>query len=158
MSYHLHFRAVPEGDVRDDLAWLESFMSAAWDDHPAEYRAGLATSIEKDFGLVDQLYATAGCVDRELPVYGGRPVEYPDGDRPPFLVLPPDQVRSAADFLAGASFEALWETAGDKIRAVFAGWDEAVVKEILLGHHRDLCAFYRRTASAGHAVVKAAWF
>ncbi|UKY50764.1 DUF1877 family protein [Streptomyces inhibens] len=167
MSYHLHFRAVPEAEIRDDYTWLEEFMCDAWDDLPAECAAGIADAIEKDFSLVNTLYAAAATLDEtengsggseswQLPIFGGRPVYHPDHSQPPLLILTPAETRTAADFLIAAPFDTLWEAAGAKIRAPFGNWDEAEVKAIFVSHHTNLRDFYRQTASAGQAVIKMA--
>ncbi|MEU3916747.1 DUF1877 family protein [Streptomyces sp. NPDC029004] len=167
MSFHMHLRAIRETEIQDDYSWLGDFMEAAWSDHwEAERDAGIAHAIEKDFGPVHELHlAAAALVDGavesrecELPVYGGRPVYHPSHDQPPFVLLTAAEVREASDFLTTASFDALWEAAGAKIAAPYRGWDEAEVKDIFLGHHAGLGAFYGRAASTGHAVIKAFWY
>jgi hypothetical protein len=168
VSFHLHLRAVAESEIQDDHTWLAAFMSAAWDNHPAEHAAGIATSIEKVFSLVNDVYAAADVLDAgadkpwTLPIYGGRPVPHSDDtdpSNPPLMLLEPPGVKRAADFLATVSFDELWNVAGAKMHGrVFRGWDEAEVRKIFLDYHRDLQAFYGRAASAGYAVVKVAWY
>jgi hypothetical protein len=162
----MHLRAVQESEVRHDHAWLEEFMGAAWDwdVHQAEYQAGIAEHIEKDFGSVHELYGAAGRLPEgqggmwELPVFGGHLVHHPASDRPPFVHLDPAATRQASAFLTGVSFDALWESAGPRLRAAFGpGWAEEDVRSIHVGHHTDLRAFYDRAATAGKAVVKAFW-
>ncbi|MFG2287410.1 DUF1877 family protein [Streptomyces sp. NPDC048595] len=164
MSIHLHLRAVAESEIRDDHTWLAAFMSEAWDNHPDEYAAGIADSINKVFGSVNDLYVAADALDTdvakpwELPIYGGRPVPHrtdADPSNPPLMILEPPGVRQAAEFLATVSFDELWNVAGAEL--VWSGWDEAQVRQEFLDHHRDLQGFYGRAASAGHAVVKAVW-
>ncbi|MER8045638.1 DUF1877 family protein [Streptomyces sp. NPDC094032] len=159
---HMHLRAATTAEILDDHAWLEAFMATAWEHHEVEYAAGVADSIEKDFGLVHALYEASGDAAGWLPVFGGRQPAGAPADHlphPPLLLLEPAEVRTAAAFLADVSFDALWEAAGAKILASFGpGWAEALVLEILGGHHRDLRAFYGRAAAAGHTVVKAGWF
>ncbi|MEU6063160.1 MULTISPECIES: DUF1877 family protein [Streptomyces] len=164
MSIHLHLRAVAESEIRDDHTWLAAFMSEAWDNHPDEYAAGIADSIEKVFNSVNDLYAAADVLHADvdkpwaLPIYGGRPVAHSadaDPSNPPLMILEPPGVSQAADFLATVSFDELWGIAGAK----FGGWigEEAQVRQEFLDIHRDLQGFYGRAASAGHAVVKAVW-
>lgn len=164
MSIHLHLRAVAESEIQDDHTWLTAFMSEAWDNHPAEYAAGIADSINKLWGTVDDLYAAADVLDTDadkpwtLPIYGGRPVLHSadaDPSDPPMMLLEPPGVSQAAVFLATVSFDRLWNVAGAKI--VWPGWDEAQVRQEFLGYHRGLQGFYGRAASAGHAVVKVVW-
>ncbi|MFD9093258.1 hypothetical protein [Streptomyces collinus] len=82
MSIHMHLRAVAESEIRDDHTWLAAFMWRAWENHPDEYAAGIAESIDKVWGSVNDLYAAADVLDAdaddswELPIYGGRPVAH----------------------------------------------------------------------------------
>lgn len=164
MSLHLHLRAVAESEIRDDHTWLAAFMATAWENHPHEYAAGIAGSIDKVWSSVNELYAAAGVLEADaeepwtLPIYGGRPVAHSadaDPADPPLMILEPLGVSQAADFLARVSFDELWSVAGAKLR----GWgsDDAQARQEFLGHHRDLRGFYGRAAAAGHAVVKAVW-
>ncbi|WP_190016712.1 DUF1877 family protein [Streptomyces lucensis] len=164
MSIHMHMRAVAESEIRDDHTWLAAFMGEAWENHPAEYAAGIAVSIDRVWGAVNDLYAAADVRDAdvakpwELPIYGGRPVAHSadaDPSNPPLAILEPPGVSQAAAFLAQSSFDELWNVAGAKL--VWSGWDEAEVRQEFLDHHRLLQGFYARAASAGHAVVRAVW-
>ncbi|MFG2123786.1 DUF1877 family protein [Streptomyces sp. NPDC048710] len=167
MSFHMHLRAVRSSEVRLDYAWLEEFMGAAWDwdVHRAEFAAGIAESIEKDFGSVHRLYEAGSGLSEgregtwELPVFGGDIVYHRDEEQPPFVHLSPDMVRQASAFLSEVSFDALWESAGPKLHRAFGpDWAEEDVRDIYIRHHADLRAFYQRTAMAGDAVVKAFWY
>ncbi|MEU7697498.1 DUF1877 family protein [Streptomyces sp. NPDC039028] len=160
MSIYLHFRAVTESEIRHDHTWLAAFMAEAWENDDAEYAAGIAHSINKGWGAVNDLYAAAGylCTDPDepwtLPIYGGRPVPHSAGadhSDVPLMVLEPSGVSQASRFLTTVSFDELWSA----VRPTFAalGWS----REEHLGHHRDLQEFYGQAASAGHAVVKAVW-
>ncbi|WP_030796893.1 DUF1877 family protein [Streptomyces sp. NRRL S-337] len=164
MSIHLHLRAVAEAEIRDDHTWLAAFMWKAWENHPDEYAAGIADSIDKVWSSVNDLYAAAEVLDADadepwtLPIYGGRPVAHSmdaDLSNPPLMILEPPGVSQAADFLARVSFDELWNIA----RAKLAGWgrDEAEARQEFLDHHRDLQGFYARAAAADHGVVKAVW-
>ncbi|QIY99178.1 DUF1877 family protein [Streptomyces sp. S1D4-11] len=164
MSIHLHLRAVAESEIRDDHTWLAAFMSEAWDNHPDEYAAGIADSIEKVFNSVNDLYSAADVLDAgadkpwTLPIYGGRPVAHSADaapSNPPLMILEPPGVSQAADFLATVSFDELWNVAGAKLGG--RGREVAQARQEFLDHHRDLQGFYGRAASAGHAVVKAVW-
>ncbi|WP_031524586.1 DUF1877 family protein [Streptomyces sp. NRRL F-5123] len=164
MSIHLHFRAVVESEIQDDHTWLAAFMSEAWDNHPDEYAAGIATSINKAYDSVNDLYAVADLLDTDagkpwaFPIYGGRPVPHAadaDPSDPPMMLLEPPEASQAADFLATVSFDDLWNAAGAKL--IRPGWDPAQVRQEFLDYHSDLRRFYGRAASAGHAVVKALW-
>ncbi|TXS56564.1 DUF1877 family protein [Streptomyces sp. t39] len=161
MSYHMHLRAVPAEEVPQDFEGLTTFMGTAWDALAEERAAGIATAVEKDFGLIDDFYATAaGGPDTAggaygLIVFGGEVVRHPEEERPPFAVLSPEGTTDAAAFLDGIAFDAFWDGAGTTFRAPFARWEEADVKKIFELHHRDLRAFYRGAADRRHAVVKA---
>ncbi|MFF4011352.1 DUF1877 family protein [Streptomyces sp. NPDC001717] len=164
MSIHMHMRAVAESEIRDDHTWLAAFMSEAWGNHPDEYAAGIAESIDKVWDSVNGLYAAAGVLDAdaddswELPIYGGRPVAHGVGadlSHPPLGILEPPGVSRAAGFLARVSFDELWNVAGAKL--VWSGCDEAQVRQEFLDCHTGLQGFYGRAAAAGHAVVRAVW-
>jgi hypothetical protein len=164
VSIHLHFRAVAESEIRDDHTWLAAFMSEAWHNHPDEYAAGIADSIDKVFNSVNDLYATADVFDADpdkpwtLPIYGGRPVAHradADPSNPPLMILEPPGVSQAAEFLVTVSFDELWNVTGTKLGGRVR--EEAQARQEFLDHHRDLQGFYGRAASVGHAVVKAVW-
>jgi hypothetical protein len=55
VSFHLHLRATPIGEVQEDFASLSRFMRASWEAHAEEFAAGIADSICKDFGPVNEL-------------------------------------------------------------------------------------------------------
>ncbi|MBL1107426.1 DUF1877 family protein [Streptomyces sp. 5-8] len=164
MSIHMHMRAVAESEIRDDHTWLAAFMWEAWENHAAEYAAGVAVSIDKVWGAVNDLYAAAEVLDADaakpwkLPIYGGRPVAHSgdaDPSNPPMGILEPPEVSQAAGFLGRVSFDELWNVASAKL--VWSGRDEAQVRLEFLDHHRPLQEFYGRAAAAGHAVVRAVW-
>lgn len=86
---------------------------------------------------------------------GGRSVSPPGPDRPPFLLLTAAQVGRVAGFLETADFDALWERARDRIVPRYGGPDmEQQTRGIFAAAHRDLTAFYTRTARQREAVVK----
>jgi hypothetical protein len=160
VSIHLHLRAVAESEIRDDHTWLAAFMWEAWENYPDEYAAGVADSIDKVWGSVNDLYGAADVLVADadepwaLPIYGGRPVAHSadaDTSNPPMMILEPPGVSQAAGFLASVSFDELWNVAGSKL----GGYAQA--RQEFLDHHRDLKRFYGRAAAAGHLVVKAVW-
>ncbi len=141
-------------------------MSEAWNNHPDEYAAGIAYSIDKVWNSVNDLYAAADLFDADagkpwtLPIYGGRPVAHgvdADPTNPPLMVLEPTGVSQAAVFLAAVSFDALWNVAGSKIGGFGEGKGEGQARQEFFEHHGHLRRFYGRAASAGQAVVKAVW-
>ncbi|MFJ7063866.1 DUF1877 family protein [Streptomyces sp. NPDC101115] len=159
---HLHLRAAAETDIRDDHAWLTTFMGVAWDHHEVEYAAGIADSIEKDHHLLHEVYAESPDADAWLPVFGGRQPADPPAEglpHPALMLMDPAEVGRAAAFLAAVPFDDLWSRAGERIvHSPGPGWSADLVRGIFLGHHQDLRAFYARAAAAGHVVVKAGWF
>lgn len=164
MTVHMHLRAVPEGEVRADATWLETFMRDAWYAHEVESAAGVSTAIEH-FGTVSRLHLAASRLDggpgadaAELPVYGGRVVNAREAHGLPFVLLGAEEVRGAATFLDGADFDALWGVAGAELAASWDGADEAAAERCIRDRHLRLRGFYRRAAAAGHEVVKAFHF
>ncbi|MFE1548188.1 DUF1877 family protein [Streptomyces sp. NPDC058718] len=148
-----------ESEIQDDHTWLAAFMSQAWANDD-EYAAGIAHSINKSWGAVNDFYAAADalCTDADeswsLPIYGGRPVPHSadaDPSDPPLMLLEPAGVSQAAQFLTTVSFDELWNVVGARFSDL--GW----ARQEYLEHHRDLEEFYGQAASAGHAVVKAVW-
>ncbi|MEU8577067.1 DUF1877 family protein [Streptomyces asoensis] len=164
MSIHMHMRAVAESEIRDDHTWLTAFMYEAWENHPAEYAAGIAESIAKVFDSVNDLYAASETLDPDvgelwlLPIYGGRPAAHSAGadtSDPPLMILEPHEVSRTADFLARVSFDELWNAAGARLGG--QGQDGEEMRQELLDHHSELREFYARAAAAGHAVVRVVW-
>jgi hypothetical protein len=140
-------------------------MWASWEAYAEEFAAGIAESIEKDFGPVDRLYTMAADhgeaagVPNTLPIYGGHLVHNAACDDPPFVILDPAEVQKTAEFLQTVSFDELWRTAAAaELARPYLGEDETTVKDIFLGRHDRLRTFYGRAALAGHAVVKAFWY
>ncbi|MFD7321784.1 DUF1877 family protein [Streptomyces sp. NPDC059875] len=156
----MHLRATAEHEIQDDHAWLTDYMRAAWENLEAEYAAGIAESIEKDFGPLHDLYRAGATPAHELPVYGGRIIHDPANQQPPFAILTPPEVTTAADLLTDAAFDTLWDVAGPALTAPYALWDEpeAAAMATYLTHHTALRAFYNRAAHAQHSVVKAFWY
>lgn len=173
MSFHLHLRAVPADGLPATYQELADLMWAAWEDHATEYAAGVAESVEKSFGHLDDLYTegAAGDVRSRLAVFGGRVVAAPDRTQPPITVLDPVQVGEVAQFLRTVSFDALWQMAVERA-APYAGPPTDGVpypggtalcpaydpRSDFLAHHQGLAAFYDRAALRDRAVVKALWF
>ncbi|MEV4939296.1 DUF1877 family protein [Streptomyces zaomyceticus] len=160
MSIYLHFRAVAESEIRDDHTWLVAFMSEAWENADAEYAAGIAHSINKDWAAVNDIYAAADALGTDVdepwnvPIYGGRPLSHSadaDPSDPPMMLLEPLGVSQAARFLTTVNFDELWNVVDARFSAL------GRTKQEYLEHHRDLKEFYGQAASAGHAVVKAIW-
>ncbi|MEU4714304.1 DUF1877 family protein [Micromonospora purpureochromogenes] len=158
MSFHMHLRATASDEVPEDFSSLLDFMWAAWEAHPEEYAAGIADSIEKDFGHVHEIYTMradqgdAANAASTLPIFGGRHIHSPTKDQPPFVILNPAEVRGVAEFLRTVSFDERWQIAG-----AYNGWEDEN-RNTFLGYHNDLRTFYERATRAGHAVIKAFWY
>ncbi|MEV6654951.1 DUF1877 family protein [Streptomyces sp. NPDC051219] len=161
MSIHMHFRAVPIEEIQEDFGWLTEFMLAAWDKHSEEYASGISTSIEP-FSHVNDLFTNGSDGGEDpgerstLPIYGGRHIEDPNHVDLGFLILDPNQVHAAAEFLQTA-FDSLWKAAGAQLYGRINGWNDAQMKNFYLPYYLDLQAFYQRAASAGHAMIKVVW-
>lgn len=164
MSFHTHLRATGAGEVPEDFASLSDFMWDSWDLAAEGFAAGISMSIQKDFNAVDSLYTGVTChskgasLPNTLPIYGGRLISNAAKDQPPFVILDPPQVREAAEFLETVSFDGLWQAAPPEVTRPYQGWDEAEVKNIFIGYHDKLRAFYKRATLAEQAVIKAFYF
>ncbi|MFB7946717.1 DUF1877 family protein [Kitasatospora phosalacinea] len=160
MSYDQQFSAVPPDELVLDPEWLADFVWAARERWPEEDAAEIAYFIEKDHGFHARFYTDGVSVPedeadvRTLPVFGGTVVFRENGEAP-FVVMAPESVRRAADYLAGVDFDALWAVVGEKVRVIH--WDAAEDRAYRLYLHEGLTEFYGRAAAAGHAVVKAFW-
>jgi hypothetical protein len=161
----MHLRATATNEVPEDFSSLLDFMSTAWEAHQEEYAAGVAHSIEKDFGYVHELYNMG--VDQgdgtntanNLPIFGGQHIHSPAKDQPPFVILDAAEVRRTEDFRRTLSFDDRWRNPGTNLSTPYIGWeDENAARNIYLGHHNALRAFYQRAARAGDAVIKAFWY
>jgi len=165
VSFHIHLRATATNEVPGDFSSLLGFMSTAWEAYREEYVAGVAHSIDKDFGHVHELY-TMGMdlgdgtnTANHLPIFGGRHVHSPAKDQPPFVILAPAEVRRTADFLRALSFDERWRIAGTHLSTPYIGWDdENAARNVYLGRHDALRTFYQGAARAGDAVIKAFWY
>lgn len=161
----MHLRATTPNEVPGDFSSLLDFMSIAWEAHQEEHQAGIADSIDKDFGHVHELY-TMGLdhgddtnPTNNLPIFGGRLIHSQTEDQPPFVILDPADVRRTADFLRTLSFDERWHIARTKLSKPYIGWeDENLARSIYLGHHNDLRTFYEQAARAEDAVIKAFWY
>ncbi|MFI9154817.1 DUF1877 family protein [Streptomyces sp. NPDC053367] len=160
MGYHLHLIAVPEAELREDGVWLAELFAASWDAWSGGEKSpdAVETVIEKDFFTLDHLLCGAEKHDigpwlpASLLIFGGRPVyhpKYPD----PYVLLTPEEVRVAADFIRRTAFEELWAVSGVELAASW-GRPRAEVAEMLAGHYADLRDTYGRAAAEGRVVAK----
>ncbi|SIN45034.1 DUF1877 family protein [Micromonospora cremea] len=163
MSFHMHLRATTSKEAPQDFSSLLDFMWTAWEEHQQEYTAGIADSIEKDFGHVHELYTMGAdqgdATNAALPIFGGRHIHSPTKDEPPFVILNPAEVRGVAEFLRTVSFDERWQIVGTELSKPYIGWeDKNAARNVFLGYHNDLRTFYGRAALAGHSVIKAFWY
>ncbi|MED7825944.1 DUF1877 family protein [Streptomyces chiangmaiensis] len=162
MSTYLHLRAVPPPALRNSATWLQRLFED--DRDGVRGRVGRHREKVLDKGYLEQelLYAGARLHRAEDPprtqvVLGGQPVFPPDRNKPPFLLLTAAQANRVAAFLASAGFETLWRPARGQLLPRHGGRAaEPETRGAFAAAHRDLTAFYVRTAECGDAVVK--WF
>ncbi|MEU7054704.1 DUF1877 family protein [Streptomyces sp. NPDC046197] len=160
MTEYLRLQAVPPPALRNSATWLERLFES--DSETVRCRVGRHREEVLDKRYLDQerIYAGAashgaGDWPRTLVVLGGRPVLRADRQKSPLLVLTAAQARRVAGFLATADFDTLWDFARDALLPRYGGvsaeprtWGEFAAA------HRELKAFYARTAESGDAVVK----
>ncbi|MEU6771766.1 DUF1877 family protein [Streptomyces sp. NPDC046759] len=160
MSAQLHLRAIPSPALRNSAAWLERQFEDDVEAHRG--RSGRHCEEVLDERYADQAHIYAGACrphaeDRPQAqvVLGGRPVRRPDPDQPPFLVLTAAQARRVAVFLTTADFDTLWFLARGALLPRYGGLSgEPEARRAFAAGHRELTAFYVRTAECGEAVVK----
>ncbi|MFI7011440.1 DUF1877 family protein [Streptomyces sp. NPDC050145] len=153
MGYHMHLKAITVEQPPADFEGLAKLFADAYDrGFPTDEIEDL---IHKDFFQVDELCkAAAPDGAGELVVFGGEPVYPPEGSpEPPLVVLDPEGVRAAAEFLASCSFERIWE-AGGTVIAKNWGWPEDEVRSIFASHVDGLRDTYGRAAALGLAMAK----
>ncbi|MFF5023849.1 DUF1877 family protein [Streptomyces collinus] len=160
MSTYLHLRAVPPPALRNSVTWWERLFH---DDLRTVCRGtGRHRAEVRDRRRPDQEVLYTGATPHPTPagpecqaVLGGLPVLHPDPHRQPFLVLTAAQVHQVSDFLEAADFGALWGSARDELLPRYGGADaEPEARGACAAAHRELTAFYTRTAGHGEAVVK----
>ncbi|MFF3329253.1 DUF1877 family protein [Streptomyces sp. NPDC002888] len=160
MSMYFHLRAVPPPALRNSAPWLQRLFEDDWG--TVRERVGRHREEVLDKGYLDHELLYAGAPPDHVPdgprshvVLGGRSVLHPDRQLPPFLMLTAAQVARAAAFLTSADFEELWRAARPALVPRYGGTDtEDQTHGLFEGAHRDLTAFYARTAHYGDAVVK----
>ncbi|MFC9926909.1 DUF1877 family protein [Streptomyces sp. NPDC127190] len=163
MTAYLRLRAVPPPALRNSATWIERLFEGG--SEAVRHRTLRHREEVLDERYLDQERLYAGTVPRpatavaERPqaqvVLGGRPLYRTDPGKPPFLVLTAAQTRRVAAFLATADFDALWLFARDALLPRYGGASgESETWGAFAAGHRELTAFYTRTAEAGDAVVK----
>ncbi|WP_327359158.1 DUF1877 family protein [Streptomyces sp. NBC_01304] len=160
---YFHLRAVPPGELRGDVPWFEGLFADDWDavrERCAEHREVV---LDKRYVSVDELYTgTRGRPGtgefRDLPVLGaGQVIPREDERMPPFVVLGPELVARATEFLVGADFAELWRARLEDHTAWHGAPEPeaaAAWRDDLAQAHRELTEFYVRAAEAGDVVVK----
>lgn len=148
MSAYLRLRAVPSPALRNSAIWLERLFESdtetvrRYRDQERIYVGALPCPLARDR-------------PRAQVVLGGRPVFRADRPGPPLLVLTAAQARRVAGFLVTADFDALWDCARDELLPRYGGVAaEPEAWGAFAAAHRELRAFYARTAERGDAVVK----
>ncbi|WP_333777924.1 DUF1877 family protein [Streptomyces sp. IBSBF 3136] len=160
MTTYLHLRAVPPPALRNSVTWLERLFHD--DLRTVCRRTGRHRADVRDGCRPDQEVLYSGALGRPTRtgprsqvVLGGRPVLHPDPRRQPFLVLTAAQVHQVSDFLETADFGALWGSARHELLPRYGGATaEPEARGAFAAAHRELTAFYARTAGHGEAVVK----
>ncbi|MFI1567011.1 DUF1877 family protein [Streptomyces sp. NPDC020490] len=157
---YFHLRAVPPPALRNSAAWMRRLFEDDWD--TVRERIGRHREEVLDGTYLDHDLLYAGAPPHHAPggpradvVLGGRPLPQPGTGRPPFLLLTAAQAARVATFLRSADFEGLWQLARDALLPAHGGpAAEEELHAVLAVAHRDLTAFYGRTARHGDAVVK----
>ncbi|MEU0966411.1 DUF1877 domain-containing protein [Streptomyces sp. NPDC005917] len=155
MSAYLRLRAVPPPALRNSATWIERLF----EDGPEAVRHREEVLGER---YLDQERIYAGVCPRDAEnrpgtqvVLGGRPAFRRAPRQPLFLVLTAGQARRVAEFLTTADFDALWFFARDELLPRYGGViAETETWGAFAAEHRELTAFYTRTAECGQAVVK----
>jgi hypothetical protein len=160
MSMYFHLRAVPPSALRNSATWFQRLFEDDWDTVRERIGRHREEVLDKLYGDVELLYC--GIPPNHAPegprtqvVLGGGPVFPTDPTLPPFLLLTASQVDGVAEFLKSADFDGLWRHARTRLLRPYDASDaEREVRGLFAATHRDLTAFYTRTAEYGDAVVK----
>jgi hypothetical protein len=160
MNLYFHLRAVPPSALRNSANWLQRLFEDDWDTVRRRIDRNREEFLDRHHPDHDLLYAGAPphrtesgpCAD---VVLGGSPVPHPDPDQPPFLLLSAARTAQVAGFLTAADLGELWHRARDELLPRYGGpTAEDQTRALFESTHRDLTAFYSRTAEYGDAVVK----
>ncbi|MBC9729124.1 DUF1877 family protein [Streptomyces sp. TRM68367] len=161
MTPYFHLRAVPPSALRNSTTWLHRLFQDDWTTVRERIGRHREEVLDPGYLRYELLYTGGPCPhpagqDTGADVVrGGRPVDPPDPDEPPFLLLTAAQVTQVAAFLTSADFDSLWRRARDEVLPQYGGEDaEPEARGVFAATHRDLTAFYAQTAHYGDAVVK----
>jgi hypothetical protein len=160
MSMYFPLRAVRPAELRDDVHRLETLFRD--DRDTVRARIGRHREEMLDHRYLDHELLYAGAPPHPAQdgprvdvVLGGRPVFHSAQGMPPFLLLTPERVARVAGYLQRANFTALWRQARDDLLPRYGGpAAEPAARGAFARAHRNLTAFYTRTAERGDAVVK----
>lgn len=160
MSMYFHLRAVPPSALRNSATWFRRLFEDDWDTVRERIGRHREEVLDKLYGDVELLYCgippnhtSEG--PRTQVVLGGRRVFHSDPALPPFLLLTASQVTRVAAFLESADFDDLWRDTRMRLLRPYDTSDvEPEARGLFAATHRDLTAFYTRTAEYGDAVVK----
>ncbi|MFF4251275.1 DUF1877 family protein [Streptomyces sp. NPDC001663] len=149
MSLYFHLRAVPPSALRNSANWLQRLFEDDWD----TVRRRIDRHREE---MLDHHYLDhAVLYPQSDVVLGGHEVPHPDPEKPPFLLLTAAQTSRVAAFLESTDINTLWHEARDDLLPRYGGKEtEQQTHGLFASTHRDLKAFYTRTAEYGDAVVK----
>jgi hypothetical protein len=160
MSLYFHLRAVPPSALRNSANWLQRLFEDDWDTVRRRIDRHREEILDHRYTDHDVLYTGAPPHrTKQGPqahvVLGGCPIPHHDPEEPPFLLLTAAQATQVAAFLASADIEVLWRLARDELLPHYGGTEaEQETRSLFAATHRDLTAFYTRTAEYGDAVVK----
>jgi hypothetical protein len=160
MNVYFHLRAVPPAALRNSVTWLRRLFEDDWDTVRQRLDRHREELLDRRYLDHELLYTGAPPHEaqdgpRTHVVLGGRRAFPPDRDEPPFFLLTAAQVTRVATFLTSADFDALWRPARDDLLPRYGGKAaEPQARCVFESAHRDLTAFYKRTAEYGDAVVK----
>ncbi|MFH0516784.1 DUF1877 family protein [Streptomyces sp. M41] len=157
---YFHLRAVPPSALRNSATWFQRLFDDDWDAVRERIGRHREEVLDKQYGEVELFYS--GLPPNHAPegprthvVLGGRPVFHADPSLPPFLLLTASQVTGVAAYLEAADFNDLWRHARAELLRPYRVSDaEPQVRGLYAATHRDLTAFYTRSADHGDAVVK----
>ncbi|MCF3133931.1 DUF1877 family protein [Streptomyces olivochromogenes] len=160
MNMYFHLRAVPPPALRNSTTWLRKLFEDDWDSVRTRVDRHREEMLDRRYLDHDLLYAGAPPYQPEEEpcaqvILGGRPVFPAEQDKPPFLLLTAAQVSRVSDYLSSTDFGALWHSARRDLLPRYGGAEvEPQTRGAFESAHRDLTAFYARTAGYGDAVVK----
>lgn len=160
MTMCFHLRAVPPGELRDDVRSLQRLFQDDWDTVRGRINRRREEVLDQRYLDHELLYAgspphLAEDGPHAQVVLGGRPVFHSELGMPPFLLLTPAETAAVAGFLASADFAALWHDSRADLLPRYGGpATEEQTRGAFAAAHRDLGEFYARASASGEAVVK----